>query len=226
MTNYSQSKSRVAMAVVFAAAAALALALSLWCAPPAFANKTVEAPTQVSDDVTRLHVNKLDSDTHEYVEGATMAIIEKETGVVVDEWVTGSGTHENEKGLDVDKVYILREMAAPDGFSAAQDTEFILNATEGEGVTILSGPDAELTESYKVNLYDKALATETEETVVQERETDTPDDNGTPTEETEDTSKVVAPKTGDETPMWMVELLVGLGIVAILVLQLYKRRLA
>lgn len=193
---------RLAMALVaFLAAALLA---SMMVVPTAFANKTLPAPTQVTDDITRVHVNKLDADTHEYVQGASMAIIEKETGKVVDEWVTGKSTHQNEKNLDVGKTYILREVSAPDGFDKVADTEFVINANEGDGITILSGP-GELTESYKVNLYDKAKTVENERVVERTRA-------GT---ENSGNERTVAPKTGDETPIALVFALVAIGALAI-----------
>ena len=203
-----------------AAIVAVVVAAVIACgflAQSAFAKETLDAPMNVSDDITRVHVNKLDADTHEYVQGASMAIIEKETGKVVDEWVTGSGAHENEKNLDVDKVYILREVSAPDGFEKVQDTEFKVNATEGSGVTILSGP-GELTESYKINLYDKKTATENVTTVTQQR-------NTTTTENSSSTSKTTAPKTGDETPINLVAAIVVIAIIAIGVLEIPKRRI-
>lgn len=179
----------------------------------AYANQTLPAPTQVSDDITRVHVNKLDADTHEYVQGASMAIIEKATGTVVDEWVTGSSTHANEKNLDVGKEYILREVTAPDGFEKVEDTVFVVNETEGAGITILSGP-GELTESYKVNLYDKAKPVEKEKVVTETKEGTT----------TKGADRTVAPKTGDETPINLVTLLVVIGVLGIGFLEFAKRR--
>lgn len=203
-----------------ALASVLLLAFALACSAfvtPAFAKKHLDAPTTVSDDITRLHVSKLDADTHEYVQGATMAIIEKETGRVVDEWVTGSGTHENEKGLDVDVVYILRELEAPEGFDKVQDVEFVVNATEGTGITILSqGADSELVESYKVNLYDKAKPVENEVVVTKTRATSS-NANSTTTKP--------APKTGDEAPLWPVMVFVVVGIVVVGLLEIPKRRI-
>lgn len=202
---------RVGAAFILLLAAALAVCGVF--AISAYANQTLPAPTQVSDDITRVHVNKLDADTHEYVQGASMAIIEKETGTVVDEWVTGSATHANEKNLDVDKVYILREISAPDGYEKVEDTEFMINATEGAGITILSGP-GELTESYKVNLYDKVTTTTNEKVVTKTNETTT-----------KGSDRTVAPKTGDETPINLITLLVAIGILAIGGLELVKRRM-
>lgn len=209
-------------AVAMATVALLALILACTCfTSQAFANRTIDAPTTVSDDITRIHVNKLDADTREYVQGAKMAIIEKDSGLVVDEWVTGGSTHQNEKGLDVNKVYILRELEAPDGFDKVQDVEFIVNETEGTGITIVSqGKDSELVESYKVNLYDKAKTIEDEIVVTETRGTSSSSSNAT-----SGTTKNPAPKTGDETPLWPIIVLVVVGIIGIGVLEIPKRRI-
>lgn len=185
-------------------------------ASTAYANKQLDAPTNVSDDITRVHVNKLDADTHGFVQGAKMAIIEKDTGAVVDEWVTGEATHSNEKGLDVNKTYILREVSAPDGYEKVEDTEFKINEVEGSGITVLSGP-GELTESYKFNLYDKATAVTNERVVEKTREVTSSNNNSS-------SGKTVAPKTGDETPIPFVFTLVAIGVLAIGVLEFAKRR--
>ena len=209
----------------FAGALVLAMAfVALWFAAPqaAFAdNAKMDAPVTVSDDITRLHVNKLDADTHEYVKGATMAVIDEETGKVVDSWVTDGSTHEIEKLLDAGKTYILRELAAPDGFDKIADVRFEVKKTEGEGIEILSGSDdVELSDSYKLAVYDKRQPTEKETTVTKTRP-----GTETNTKSPENTSKVVAPKTGDETPLTLVAGLMGLGVSLILILQLVKRRI-
>ena len=142
-----------------------------------------------------------------------MAIIEKATGTVVDEWVTGKSTHTNEKGLDVGKTYILREISAPDGYEKVEDTEFVINEIEGSGVTVVSGP-GELTESYKFNLYDKAETVTNEKVVTKTRGASSSSSSG----------KTVAPKTGDETPVSLVTLLVVIGVLAIGILEVSKRR--
>ena len=213
--NTNANAKTIRFGALAAALAAVALLACLTFAPAAFANRQMNAPTTVSDDITRVHVNKLDADTHEFVQGASMAIIEKETGTVVDEWVTGSATHANEKHLDVDKVYILREVTAPDGYEKVEDTEFIVNATEGTGITVLSGP-GELTESYKVNLYDKAETVTNEKVVTKTR--------GATSTSKSSSTKTVAPKTGDETPITLVALLVVIGVLAIGILEIPKRR--
>lgn len=203
---------------IVAVLAAMAFAVMAFTVPAYAENIQMQAPTTVSDDITRLHVNKLDSDTREFVSGATMAIINEETGEVVDSWVTGSSTHENEKGLDVDVVYILRELSAPAGYSAVEDVRFVVNETEGTGITVLSsGSDAELTESYKVNLYDHPLSAQGEMVVTQQ----VPGASLN----VSTTSKAVAPKTGDETPLYVGGIVMVVGITLIAALQLFKRRL-
>ena len=193
--------------------AAMSLLLLAFLAFPSLAyaadNVQLNAPTTVSDDITRLHVDKLDADTHEHLSGATMEIVNESTGGVVDSWVTGPSTHVNEKGLDVGVVYILREIEAPEGYSKVEDVRFMVNETEGSGITILSqGSDSELSESYKLSLYDKAVPVVQETTVTKTNAT-----------------HEVAPKTGDETPIALVAGLVGLGLALIVVLQLVKRAL-
>ena len=104
------------LSFVFALAICLAFPMVAFAAD----NVQLDAPTTVSDDITRLHVNKLDADTHEYLAGATMAIVNEKTGEVVDSWVTGKSTHENEKGLDVGVTYVLREIEAPEGYGKVE----------------------------------------------------------------------------------------------------------
>lgn len=150
-----------------AIATALLAALLFVGATPAHAITldASEAGIQVSDDITRLDVQKLDADTHDPVVGAEMQIIKKSTGEVVDSWTTTNGVHSNDKQLDVNVRYILREISAPDGYALAKDTEFYIDETEGVGVHIISGDDAELTQSYNINVYDKKQATTNEITV-------------------------------------------------------------
>ena len=146
-------------AALAAAAAALACALVLALAPSAYARE-VTAPTRpdgtamtVSDDVTRIHVDKLDARTREAVKGAKMQIVERDTGRVVDEWVTDGTTHAFEKGLDVNVMYVLREAEAPEGYEKIADVEFFANEIEGTGITLVGAHDqAELTDAYKVAL--------------------------------------------------------------------------
>ena len=194
----------------------LLLAVALWlvCAGQALAVTTLDSPLQVSDDVTRFSMTKLDRASHQYVVGAQMAIINKNTQEVVASWTTGAEQYVLEKKLDVNTPYILRELSAPNGYSVAKDTEFYVNASETEGITLVSGEDAELTGSYAVALYDDAQPSEQVIEVTQQGQNAT----------TSGASKTVAPKTGDETPL---ELFVGIAfvaLVAVVILQIVKKR--
>lgn len=229
--------SRTAISTIARGAALLAAALAaaLALAAPALANVRLDAPTTVSDDITRVHVAKLDADTHAFVEGAKMAIIEEGTGAVVDEWVTGAAAHENEKGLDVNVVYVLRELEAPAGYERVADVRFVVNETEGTGITVLEqGADSELAGSYLLNLYDRPIAVEREQVVTRERPAE-PGQAGSSASGTRPApgqqqaqareSRAVAPKTGDEAPLALVAALVAAGAAAVLLLQVPKRRM-
>ena len=127
----------------------------------------------VADRTVHLNVNKLDSSSHDYVTGAKLQIINKETGDVVLEWTSGKSTENIDRQLDVDVVYILHEVEAPEGYEKAQDVEFILRSvnfeTKGE---VLSGAQTEggetnaefqnvagdiETQAFVISLYDKAI---------------------------------------------------------------------
>ena len=181
-------------------AAILVIAAAVVLPARAFAKTTLEyEPTNtinpVADNITRLNVNKLEKGSRDYVKGAHMVIIEKETGKVVTEWVTDGSTHEvarntddpNRGALNIDTVYILRELEAPAGYAKAEDTEFIIHSdnfnTTGE---IKSGDDADSEEirgsgpeqAFVINLYDEATLETTEErTETRKKDNETGDED-------------------------------------------------
>ena len=202
----------------------------------------------VADNITRLNVNKLEKGAQDYVEGAHMAIFEKETGKMVTEWVTTGSVHEvarntddpNRGALDVDVVYILRELEAPKGYKKAADVEFVIHSddfnTSGE---ILSGADDGNADSeeirgsgpqqaFVINLYDEAYV-KTEEVETRERRVDReiPDDREVTEEDTKqdsnrDTTSAkrkasATPTTGDATSYAPVVVLVCAGVSLIAV---------
>lgn len=130
----------------------------------------------VADNITRLNINKLEKGSRDYVKGAHLCIIEKETGRIVTEWVTGEDTHEvarntgDKSSLNVETVYVLREIEAPEGYNQAADTEFVLHSSDQFNTTgeIISGPDAEFDviqgngdeQAFVINLYDEAVSYE------------------------------------------------------------------
>ena len=201
---------RIGIVCMLIATAFLACVL---CAPQALAKQTVDMPDGwgVSDDITRIHVSKVDAGTHEALKGAKMAIIDRETGEVVDEWTTDGTTHETEKLLDVNREYILREVEAPEGYDKVEDTIFKVNEMEGTGISILSKDETtELSDSYKVTLYDQHFDFQ---------------DSKTKTVTQTRSSASQAPRTGDETPLLPLSMLAGAAILGIVVLLLAKRRI-
>lgn len=174
---------------------------------------TVTAPVVVSDEATHLSVAKLDAETHEWVVGAQMVIINEETGEVVADWTSAESIHEVNKSLNVNVRYILRELSAPEGYQKANDVVFYVKASDEEGIEIVSGTEngnAELVQSYQVNLYDEADSGERGTSV-------------TYVEDSDASSLVVAPKTGDETPMALVSALAVVGVALIILLGLVKK---
>ncbi len=92
------------------------------------------------DDTTKLAFNKQDIVTGEDVIGATIVIMDKETGEVIDSWVTGEdGYDENgnalphyiEGELIVGRTYIMEETLAPteDGYVKSNSVEFTISDT-------------------------------------------------------------------------------------------------
>ena len=230
---------RAVLVAIAAATAAFLLACTL--APgQALANREIGAPTlpdgstmTVADDITRIHVNKLDAGTHEYVKGAKMQILVEETGEVVDEWTTDGTTHMLEKALDVNVRYVLREVEAPEGYSKVGDTVFIVNEMEGTGITIVSkDEETELSEYYKVTLYDRHDDVEVEVVKTEDRQqpdkvVHVPSDEPTPekTTTTKKPAKSNGPATGDTLqPIIIGLVVVGVVALAIIVFALARMR--
>lgn len=124
---------------------------------------TLTATAGVSDEVTKLDVAKVDAGVkHEPVSGAQLQIIEKESGKVVYSWTSTGEAEQIHKVLNVNTAYILHEVSAPEGYETAPDTEFSIDdygtVSFSTGATIEN--NAELTDKYSVNLYDKKVGEE------------------------------------------------------------------
>ncbi|NLC78422.1 MAG: hypothetical protein GX683_01660, partial [Ruminococcaceae bacterium] len=110
----------------------------------------------VSDYQTRISVGKIDTDTKEYVAGATMQILTTD-GRLVHEWTTGSDATSVVGLLNVNTYYIIREAKAPNGYTTAADTRVYLDAY-GNLITV-DGADSSYAGGTMVNIYDTKLAT-------------------------------------------------------------------
>lgn len=125
----------------------------------------------VYDEVTTLEVNKLDTRTHEWVEGAKLVILEKESGKEIASWTSGKAPQKLEKTLNVGTTYLLREVEAPNQYRLANDVEFVID--DYGNVSITKGTEngnAELSDN-TISLYDTMLDAEETETIEREKST-------------------------------------------------------
>lgn len=166
----------------------------------------------VSDEATEVAFNKLDTRTHEWVEGAKLSVREKRSGRVVASWTSGAAPQVLEAVLNVDTVYVLREDEAPEGYERAADVEFSIDSYGN--VEVLAGTEngnAELSDA-TITLYDTRIPVEEVVTENRERVREVPG----PGEErtvTEKADKKLA-RTGD-TLAWGAIALVAVGSAAL-----------
>lgn len=166
----------------------------------------------VYDEATSVEFNKLDTRTHEWVEGAKLPIVEKDTGTVVTRWTSGKAPEKLQKVLNVGVTYVLREDEAPENYQKADDVEFVIDSYGKVSITKgTENGNATLSDS-AITLYDTML--DAEEVVPVERET---------VREIPETGKTVdkLAKTGDMLPLAALGLL---ALVALAVAAVAARR--
>lgn len=166
----------------------------------------------VYDEATYVEFNKLDTRTHEWVEGAKLSIVEKDTGTVVTSWSSGKAPEKLQKVLNVGVTYVLREDEAPENYQKADDVEFVIDSYGKVSITKgTENGNATLSDS-AITLYDTML--DAEEVVPVERET---------VREIPETGKTVdkLAKTGDMLPLAALGLL---ALVALAVAAVAARR--
>lgn len=86
---------------------------------------------EMKDEPTKVELSKQDAVTGEELPGASMQIIEPETGEAIEEWISGEEPH-MVTGLEIGKTYILHEDLSPLGYYVAQDVEFIVSENPEE----------------------------------------------------------------------------------------------
>lgn len=104
---------------------------------------------EMINNQTTVTINKVDQNG-EVLSGAKLQIINKETGEVIEEWVSGDKPF-TVVGLNPG-TYILREVEAPEGYEKAADQEFIVEATSEAQVfelinELIPVPETEVVES-------------------------------------------------------------------------------
>ena len=158
----------------------------------------------VYDETTQVEVNKLDTRTHEWVEGAKLVILEKESGKEVASWTSGKAPQKLAKTLNVGVTYLLREVEAPGEYRLANDVEFVID--NYGNVTITKGTEngnAELSDN-TITLYDTMM--DAEEVEQRERETTREVPLGT-----------ILAQTGDMLPILGIGAIVLASLIALIV---------
>ena len=107
---------------------------------------------KMKDEITKVDISKVDSTTGKEIEGAKLTLKDKETGEVVESWISGKEPHRIE-GLTVSKTYVLHEDLAPAGYNVASDVEFTISDTgevqkvvmkdEAKPVVVKTGDDTD-----------------------------------------------------------------------------------
>lgn len=158
----------------------------------------------VYDETTQIEVNKLDTRTHEWVEGAKLVILDKESGKEVASWTSGKAPQKLAKKLNVGTTYLLREVEAPGEYRLANDVEFVID--NYGNVTITKGTEngnAELSDN-TITLYDTMM--DAEEVEQREHETTREVPLGT-----------ILAQTGDMLPILGIGLIVLASLIALIV---------
>lgn len=164
----------------------------------------------VYDETTQVEVNKLDTRTHEWVEGAKLVILEKESGKEVASWASGKAPQKLAKTLNVGITYLLREVEAPGEYRLANDVEFVID--NYGNVTITKGTEngnAELSDN-TITLYDTMM--DAEEVEQRERETTREVPLGT-----------ILAQTGDMLPILGIGAIVLASLIALIVAARRRR---
>lgn len=164
----------------------------------------------VYDETTQVEVNKLDTRTHEWVEGAKLVILEKESGKEVASWTSGKAPQKLAKTLNVGITYLLREVEAPGEYRLANDVEFVID--NYGNVTITKGTEngnAELSDN-TITLYDTMM--DAEEVEQRERETTREVPLGT-----------ILAQTGDMLPILGIGAIVLASLIALIVAARRRR---
>jgi uncharacterized surface anchored protein len=126
----------------------------------------------------KVEINKLDPSGNRLA-GATLQVIHKSTGKVIDEWVSEDTQGHVISGLlKGGDAYILREVSAPQGYVCADDITFVAEAKK-----LSAG------ENYVQQVTMVDYATKEDERIANA--------NGTNDMATQQVVRVVAPKTND-----------------------------
>lgn len=222
MQKFRQTRFVAALVAMLAVVAAL-LAPGMALAETVLDYEPTENP--VADNVTRLQVNKLRADTHDYVQGAHLVIYRQDQpDTVVAEWVSENHMHELSRVLDINTPYVLHEVSAPEGYGLAEDVVFELysedfnttgkilsgDANGNAEFEIISGSGPE--QAFVINMYDPIKPGEDRREIRRQREVERP-------------ASTSLAKTGDlfNQPLFYVLLVAGVAAIGY---GVYRKRKA
>ena len=86
--------------------------------------ENVDNQVVMYDDTTKLEFSKTDITNGKELPGCHMQVTDKDTGKVMDEWVSSRQSHVIEGKYVVGKTYVLTETKARDGYATATSIEF------------------------------------------------------------------------------------------------------
>lgn len=87
-------------------------------------NENIDNQVVMYDDTTKIEFSKTDITNGKELPGCHMQVTEKDTGKVMDEWVSSRQSHMIEGKYAVGKTYVLTETKAREGYATATSIEF------------------------------------------------------------------------------------------------------
>lgn len=87
-------------------------------------NENIDNQVVMYDDTTKIEFSKTDITNGKELPGCHMQVTEKDTGKVMDEWVSSRQSHMIEGKHAVGKTYVLMETKPRDGYATATSIEF------------------------------------------------------------------------------------------------------
>lgn len=94
-------------------------------------NENIDNQVIMYDDTTKIEFSKTDITNGKELPGCHMQVTDKDTGKVMDEWVSSEQSHVIEGKYVVGKTYVLTETKPRDGYATATSIEFVI-ADNGE----------------------------------------------------------------------------------------------
>lgn len=87
-------------------------------------NENIDNQVVMYDDTTKIEFSKTDITNGKELPGCHMQVTDKDTGKVMDEWVSSEQSHMIEGKYAVGKAYVLTETKPRDGYATATSIEF------------------------------------------------------------------------------------------------------